>query len=181
LSELFGDERILRHDYVHPEHGRRRPPKRTKYFAIKARRFCKGCNGGWMKQIDQAIRPALAAFATGTPITLDAVQQQTLTTWTVKTVLGYQSIEPDDLRFAPHSMYREFGRTHAPPAHAQVWAGANSHGQPAWQGSHSLVFGDGPHQRGFGSTLSFGYGVLHLIQHADDDTMLRLRDYTPKR
>jgi len=182
LSKLFagqapaGVETVLRHEYQHPELGIVRQPKRAKTLAYTARKFCRDCNSGWMNELDQRARPSLEAFAANRPMTLSPADQETLAFWTTKTLFGFLSTEPDEYQFAPPELYQELYRTRAPLVGSQVWVGANAHGDIAWQRAHSLVFRTlGDDARGFGASLSFGYGVLHLIHHGSPDWLLRLR------
>jgi hypothetical protein len=81
---------------------------------IKARRFCRRCNGGWMNEIDQDVRRLLQYFALDAPTVLSADDQRDLALWTTKTVLGLLSIEPDRYRLAERGLYSEFHRTRKP-------------------------------------------------------------------
>ena len=167
---------VIRHEYAHPELGIVRKPKRAKTMAYKARKFCGGCNSGWMNEADQAVRPILEGFAANRAMTLSPCEQERLALWTTKTLLGFLSIEPEEYRFAPPEQYRELHRTRAPLAGSQVWVGGNAHGHIAWQRAHSLVFRDlEDNTHGFGASLSFGYGVLHFMYHGSEEWLLRLR------
>jgi hypothetical protein len=184
LTKLFEDEFTdrekdkVRHDYIPPE-GEPPPPKRAKTFAYTTRKFCRTCNSGWMQMADDAARPTLAAFATNEPLELHPAEQEHLAVWATKTVLGFLSKEPEEYRFAVRDLYHELYRTKKPPVGTQLWLGGNNHGHMGWMGAHSLVFG-GPlaDQHGFGASLSFGYGVIHLVFHGSTDWRLRL-SYRP--
>jgi hypothetical protein len=181
LSSLFPGHGVFRFDYEHPDLGVRRRPRRASKLMIKSRRFCEGCNSGWMNRIDQDARRLLRCFALDARTSFDEADQRVLSLWSTKTVLGLLSIEPPGYRFAGRELYHELFDTAEPLSRSQIWVGANVEGDVAWGRGHTVRFETlGEDAAGFGFTLSFGYGVLHFLQHARDDVLLRLR-YAPHR
>jgi len=176
LIDLFDGHGTVRHAYEHPELGIKPRIKRAESFAYISRKFCRECNGGWMREIDEAVRPLLAAFAVEEPLDIDREAQAILAAWVTKTVLGLLSIEPEEYRFATDAQYRDFHDAQKPWPGTQVWLGANDHGDLGWGRAHSLTFRDLPESDGgFGASLSFGYAVFHLIYHGSENHQLRLR------
>jgi hypothetical protein len=174
FAKLFPPGGRLINGYEGPDG--RRSEIRAKTFTYKTRRFCESCNNGWMNEADDTVRPLLAAFAADTPLELSPESQRDLALWTVKTLFGFLSRATEGYRFADSSLYRELYETRLPPSGTQLWVGANNHGDIGWSGSHSLTFEALPEQtKGFGGTISFGHGVLHLIYHGRPDHRLRLR------
>jgi hypothetical protein len=174
FADLFPDHGTLRHNYKGPN-GNASVIK-AKTFAYTTRRFCETCNNRWMNELDKAVRPLLAAFAEDEPMALDPASQQLLAFWTTKTLFAFLSRARQGYQFAPRQLYHELYEQRRPLSGTQVWIGANNHGDIAWHGSHSLNFQALPEQHdGFGGTISFGYGVLHLIYHGSPDHGLRLR------
>jgi hypothetical protein len=132
-----------------------------------------------MNELDQAARPLLAAFAKDEPMALDPASQQLLAFWMTKTLFAFLSRAKQGYQFAPRHLYHDLYEQRRPLSGTQVWVGANNHGEVAWHGSHTLSFQALPEQdHGFGGTISFGYGVLHLIYHGSPDHGLKLR-YDP--
>jgi hypothetical protein len=182
LTKLFDtpdidrDEFPVRHDYQPPA-GAAPAPKRAKTFAYTTRKFCRTCNSGWMNVVDDDARPTLAAFARGEPLVLSGADQEALALWATKTALGFLSKEPEDYRFASRELYRQLYESRRPLEGSQLWVGANNHGHMAWAGGYSMTFG-APLERasGFGASLSFGYGVVHLIHHGSSEWLLRLQN-----
>jgi hypothetical protein len=173
LTKLFSPVGFLAHGYKGPDGYSNQI--RAKAFAYKTRRFCKDCNNGWMNELDKDVRPSLGAFAINAPLQLSTVTQEQLAFWTTKILFGFLSRAQEGYRFADRGLYRELYERRGPPVGAQVWMGANNHGDIAWSGSHSLTFKDLPDQASrFGATLSFGYGILHLIYHGSTSGYLRL-------
>ena len=62
FSDLFAGQGTFRLDYEHPELGVRVRPRRAPKLMIKSRKFCGGCNNGWMNRIDQGARRLLRAL-----------------------------------------------------------------------------------------------------------------------
>lgn len=176
LTKLFEGHGTIRHEYAHPEDGVETKVKRANTFAIYSRKVCRSCNGGWMRAADEAARPMLAACAQGHSFSLDAEEQEQLAFWATKTVLALLTVEPEEYRFARPEHYREVFESRAPLTGSQVWLGGNEHGHVAWARAHALnLGGELEDSHGFGASLSFGYGVLHLMYHGSDDYRLRLR------
>lgn len=176
LTNLFDGHGVVRHEYEHPDRRIETTVKRANTFALVSRKFCGACNSGWMREVDDAARPLLAAFAKDQPVTLGRREQEQLAFWTTKTLLALLTVEPEEFRFAPAERYREVHETRAPLTGSQVWLGANHHGDLAWGRSHSLTFASMPDQKeGFGASLSFGYAVMHVIYHGSSEWLLRLR------
>lgn len=177
LSDLFPGHGTFRLEYQHPELGVRARPKRASKLMIKSRKFCRACNNGWMNRIDQDARRLLQGFVLDARMSLDRRDQRLLSLWAVKTVLGLLSIEPAGYCFAGRELYRELFDSGEPLRRSQIWVGANVTGDVAWGRGHAIRFGAlGSDAVGFGFSLSFGYGVIHFVEHARDDVALRLRD-----
>lgn len=168
----------FRHEYVHPTNPEANRTKHANWLAERSRKFCKSCNGGWMKDIDHAALPLLEAFAVNRRVALDAEQQQQLALWVTKVLFAFQAKEPEDLRCVDRSLFHELFETRAPLAGSQVWLGRNSHGDIAFANAHTLLFETNfPDQdRGFGASLSFGYANFHVMYHGSDEMLLRLRE-----
>jgi len=140
LSDLFPGHGTFRLDYEHPELGMRARPKRAPKLMIKSRKFCGGCNNGWMNRIDQDARRLLQAFVLDARMSFDEVDQRLLSLWTTKTLLGLLSIEPPGYRFAARELYRQLFDSGEPLRRSQIWVGANVEGDVAWGRGHTLRF-----------------------------------------
>ena len=186
LTKLFdgqggsGNKHVVRHSYTHPD-GSRTPVKRASTFAVVSRKVCRSCNGGWMREADEAVFPTLRAFAREEPIVLSPAEQARLSFWATKTILALATVKPSDLKLVPAGCHRRLFETGEALQGSQVWLGANTHGDLVWAGSHSLRFDEEVlREAGYGSTLSFGWAVLHLMVHGLDDRLLEL-EYMPRR
>lgn len=170
-------EHEVRHDYTDPETGEKRVLKRARTFALQARKVCGTCNGGWLNVLEGDVREMLDHFARDESITLNAWQQERLALWTFCAVLHGLELTPrEDHRFASPELAHEVYARGCPPRGTQIWLGANTHGEMAWFGSHSLRLQPPiDDSRAFGSSISFGYGVMHTIFHGSPDRRLQFR------
>lgn len=163
------------HRYIDPVTGENREIKRAKTFALISRKVCQPCNGGWLRELEDRVRPLMADFATNTPIVLNASDQAYLALWATAASLIAMSMDPEAREFASSALPREIYRLRRPTPGIAVWLGANAHGEAAWFGSHSLNLRDAPGQRAWGATITFTYAVIHLICHDLCDQRIRLR------
>lgn len=177
LFEEEGHEPLVRHDRTDPESGETRVVKRAKKFAFKPMAACQDCNGGWMRELEEALRPVLKGFAENRPMVLSPREQQRLALWAVVVALLQLELEPTELQFADSvAMGPLIYATREPPPGTQVWAGANTHGEMGSFGAHSLVATGGASSQPWGAALSFGHGNVHIVHHGMTDRRLVLQD-----
>jgi hypothetical protein len=164
------------HRYEDPTTGERRVLKRAKTFALVSRKVCGACNSGWLSDLETRVRPLMGRFAANSPMTLTAAEQADLALWSVTAALIAMSLDPEANEFANPAIAHEIFRERRPPAGIDIWLGANSHGEMAWFGSHSLNLALDPEQTGaWGATISFGYAVVHMVFHGLPNQRMRLR------
>ena len=177
-TQMFDDsdrEYLVRHERTDPATGQTTLLKRAGTFAHKPLAACQACNGGWMREMEDAVRPVLKGFAVGRFMLLDQREQEKLALWTVTAQLLHLQLEPEEYRFADADLAHEVYATRLPPAGTQVWLGANSHGEMGWFGAHSLtVEGQANVYPSWGASLSFGYANVHVMHHGFVDRQLRL-------
>ncbi len=164
------------HRYTSPSTGEQREMKRAKTFALISRKVCGTCNGGWLRELEERVKPLMAHFAAGTPVVLSADEQADLALWASVATLIAMSQDPDAAGFADPALARTLHRTRRPTAGMDIWLGANSHGEMGWFGSHTLKFPQAvEHEGAWGATVSFGHAVIHLVNHDLPDQRLRLK------
>jgi hypothetical protein len=76
--------------------------KRAKTPAFISRNFCRSCQGGWMRELDESVRDLMTRLTPTTSICLDLGQQRRLARWVVKTMMVYITKETEKRQ-------REFG------------------------------------------------------------------------
>lgn len=164
------------HHYTDPVTGIKRELKRAKTFALISRNVCADCNSGWLRKLEERVRPLMAAFAANTPIELEAGEQADLALWAAVAALIAMSLDPEGAVFADPELAREIFCERRPPASMGIWLGANSHGEMGWFGSHSLKLLNAPEQTGaWGASIAFGYAVIHMVFHGLPNQRMRLR------
>lgn len=175
MFERDGHKSQIRHDRTDPETGETILLKRAGTFAHKPRAACQGCNGGWMRELEETVGPVLDDFATGQPTLVTAREQERLATWALAALLVHFQMEPQELRFADPRLARELYRLQTVPPGTQVWLGANDHGEMAWVGTHSLQLVERDDSTGaWGASLSFGHANFHVMHHGETGRLLCL-------
>jgi hypothetical protein len=175
-SDTHGHEVV--HRYVDPSTGTQREIKRAKTFALKSRKVCGKCNSGWLRQLEERIRPLMAAFAQNTSMILASNEQADLALWATAASLIAMSMDPEACGFAYPTLAPEINRTKRPTPGMDIWLGANAHGELAWFGSHSLNLRnvrDAPEHGAWGATITFGYAVIHIVCHNVPNQRIRLK------
>lgn len=172
LRKLYPEPSWWRHVHAHPDLDREKV-KRARGPRVISRKFCEACNNNWMSRLESAAMGDLSRMIKGEPIRLDTAAQRTLAFWVVKTTLAFESIEPASHRFADRELYRRVHERQGVPDGFQIWLCRREDGDVAWHRSHSLNFRDRA-ENGFGSTLSLGDFVAHLVWHRDTARQLKV-------
>lgn len=139
--------------------------------SLTVRRVCRGCNNGWMHDLEMAAKPLLTALISGGVHSLTAEDQEILAAWGGKTAMAYDLTQrsptvPDENR----SWLREHGRL--PPATVMLLAryGGTRFPLLAAHGTKkfSIQVGHQTEQNWLGYLLSISVGpvVLQLFGHA---------------
>jgi len=140
-------------------------------FSIEVSRVCQQtCNGGWMSDLENAVRPRLERMLLGRGSSLNVQDQTTLSTWAYKTALMVNFALPEVARAADPSEYRYLFRHKRPPPGAKgalaAYDGeptASFRGHPLHVGSQ--VRGGNPRGafNGYTLTLSVGQVAFHVF------------------
>jgi hypothetical protein len=157
--------------------------KRAKRPAMTTRAFCQACQGGWMRELDEAVRPMIEALTSLQDITLDSEQQATLAAWAVKTILAFCTKESRERQreFGVVDIYRRFGDMRRPLPGMHVWLGQRLQDGGAWFRPFSVTLKDdrGRSIPGLGAILAIRHMVAYMLGPADQpDVRIRFR-YEP--
>lgn len=164
------------HRYTNPRTGEQHVTKRAKTFALKGRKACGECNSGWLRELEERVKPLMADFAANRPVVLSVEEQADLGLWASAAILIAMSMDPDAVDFADPALARTLYRTRRPTAGMDIWLGANSHGEMGRIGSHALNISPAPDLRGaWGATITFGYAIIHIICHDMPEQRMRLK------
>ena len=63
--------------------------------SVKVKRFCHGCNTGWMSDLENEARPLLLPMIRGESMTLDGAQRIVVATWCLKTAMVFDLTRTD--------------------------------------------------------------------------------------
>lgn len=166
------------HRYTDAATGEQRVLKRAKTFALKSRKVCGTCNSGWLRELEERVKPLMAAFAANTPIVLTRAEQADLALWATASSLIAMSLDPEGQAFADAELARRIYRDRRPTAGMDIWLGANAHGEMGRFGSHTLNISQAPEHRGaWGATITFGYAVIHVVCHELPNLRMRLKGH----
>lgn len=167
-------------------------------FGWKTNQICKGCNGGWMKALEDEVRPVLRPLVTGEgwnrrgarQVTLPAVEVGLLAQWAYKTYLVAElQLGRTEGFVVPREEYHRFFAERI-PWQSQVWIGMYASVAVGWNGRSALAirrlkFGVpvrtlsvdppsfiaqllAPRKPGYAATIQIGSVVFHLVGHFAD-------------
>lgn len=127
---------------------------------------CRGCNHGWMSDLEQKAKPLLAPAIRGERVTFSLPEQTTIATWTTKTVLMSElgRIEgPSEFLSRPE--HRHLFRHKEPAPGTYVWMAGYQGPRLARIEQHLLdLQGSVERDPGLATTMSIGQLVLQVIQ-----------------
>lgn len=109
-------------------------------FTTEVRCVCKGCNEGWMHELETSAEPILAPLIQGKSQGWHEWRQAIAATWAFKTAIMLEQAH-SELRAIPTELYPGFRQYLRPPPFAQVWT--------------ALYSGEYPH--------SYGRGAMRLL------------------
>ena len=107
---------------------------------IKLPGVCLGCNGGWMKGLEDAVKPLLTPMIGGQRIQLSPADQRVLATWLYKMclLLRYDDRPPET---PPLEWRRWLYVKREPPPSSQAWLAVygGDWRRPWWTRRHGLI------------------------------------------
>ena len=132
---------------------------------LVTKNVCKGCNGGWMSNLEKTAQHILCPMINGEEATLTKKQQHTMALWTIKTgmVLDSMPAAKENIFYEEQDRFH-FCKTLLPPGYLTFWLGHYS-------GTHWSVFtnqrilsteGCVPQYRSYILTMAFGRLVIQL-------------------
>lgn len=133
LARLFSDEIVdFERTLAVGEGDAEVRPWRGRPFSATVGGPCVSCNGGWMSDLESQAAPVLTPLVQNRETRLDAVAQQLVATWAIKTMLMLRLIaaDDDDSELAS-DIYEWIKRTRTPPPGEQIWL-ASYAGEDQW-------------------------------------------------
>jgi hypothetical protein len=89
--------------------------------SLQVKRFCRGCNNGWMSELEGRAKPLLTKLIDGHADGIEPAEQQTLAEWAVKTAMVFEATRVDDHWFYTPEEHQEFRALFRPPVRTSVW------------------------------------------------------------
>ncbi len=155
--------------------------KRARRPAFTSRAFCQACQGGWMRRLDEAVRPAMAKLVVAEPIVLDRDERARLADWAGKTMLAWLMKEPAAREDAlgVSGLYSSFGRTKEPLPGMHLWIGHRLHDEGVWFRAFSLSRKNTASDMdeaapAFGAVFAIRHLVVLLLHSGTPDLRVRL-------
>jgi hypothetical protein len=154
------------------------------FTETRVRRVCRGCNNGWMAQLEERVQPVLTSMIKGQSVRLETSDVAAIATWATKTAMmheftdtGSQAYEQRD-----HHWLRD---RREPPKGTAVWAGAMmSFGDWALRAEHAgLLYRELPTTdvndpcNTSQTTIGLGYLLLTVV-HSRVEAMNRQLDFS---
>jgi len=98
---------------------------------VTAKFVCKGCNSGWLSEIENDAKPVLAPLilGRGLPVLLSLADQRVLAYWAFKTALT-ASLVSDKKLFGPEPFAELYRRKAPPPLRTVIWTAGYNSGRP---------------------------------------------------
>lgn len=124
LEALFpdlGDAEYVRRTVTHASDDWHEQPGRP--FDLVVRNVCSSCNSGWMSELETAAQPILTPMLRDEARVLSGVEQHTVATWAVKTMLTVQGTNIGGQSFIPAAQFRWFYE-HRTPLLARTYGSA---------------------------------------------------------
>ena len=134
-----------------------------------ARIVCSRCNGGWMADLDRAVRPFVERIVVGKRTTLSRTDQKQMARWVAKTAMVFTYTTPR--RPIPANQRHYLRLQLRPPPSSQAWIGIRSAEEGiAVGGVLSFGLGNRPEpesktNRAYLVTLGIGYLVIAFFGH----------------
>src|SRR5258708_793109 len=188
MAELFPAEGIPSHHEVLYTHTRKsihvRSTVLTRQGAAitkKLRVVCRDCNHGWMKAMEETVRPILTPLIKGEPIVLNKDQQRTLAEWIVMKMMVAEHNVPSEA-VVPQADRDRFFADRTIPSYFLIWViSSNSEKWRSRYIRHNATFGlpgrPAPTVRRNTQTIAWGVGRLFIFVAMTTAEGLDLADF----
>lgn len=88
--------------------------KKFRMNQIEVRVICKGCNEGWLSELEQTVAPILTKLINGGPVIIAPTDLETLAVWATKTAMMMEFNDRSTLSFSQEQFQQAFIRRHIP-------------------------------------------------------------------
>jgi len=149
---------------VHAERGGKKlKPWRTLQPELTIRCVCRGCNNGWMSQLEQAAQPVLQPLIAGQSVSLDETGQAVVARWAVKTAMVLEAVDPREKRIYEAAQCARFRACGAIPWRTTIWLAA-SVDSASFMSTKNRHLGEPAHEIvGASTTMAFGHIAIQVL------------------
>lgn len=92
-------------------------------FTAQVKAVCEPCNSGWMSALEGRVQPYLLPMIKGEIVELPPDVQEVLATWTLKTALMCQIMQPQEPPNLPAELFTDLYRDRSPADEMKVFCG----------------------------------------------------------
>jgi hypothetical protein len=188
MAELFPAERIPSHHEVLHVHTQKSVhvssnvlTRQGAAITKKLRVVCRDCNHGWMKAVEEAVRPILTPLIKGEPFALNRDQQRTLAEWISLKVMVAEHNVPTEV-VVPQADRDRFFADRTIPSYFRIWViSSNSEKWRSRYIRHNATLGlpgtPTPTLKRNTQTIAWGVGRLFILFAMTTAAGLDLTDF----
>ncbi len=152
---------------IHAERGGQSPKSwQVVDDGMTVRCVCASCNNGWMSELENAAKPVIERLLSDGRKTLNADDQQRLSTWAMKNAMVFEAVRSGQPKFYSDHERQVLRGSGLPPRRTTVWI-AKCVNQPHAYSSALDLSGavDGTTQRvdAYVTTMAFGSLALQVL------------------
>ena len=132
---------------------------------LKVKYLCRGCNNGWMSDLETKVRYLIGPLMHDLSVPLDDVSRQTLAVWSAKTAMVLESVGDEEGWFYSTAERWQLRETRAMPAGLSMWLGRCSRSDLSYCEGRALSGSASPGapSAGFAVTLAMGRLVVQVL------------------
>jgi hypothetical protein len=136
----------------------------TRTVGVYSRAACRGCNSGFMSEIEESAKPLLVPVMRGVPASWGPEEQKAVAAWCFKTALMADTSNPA-ARKAPVEHFEFLFEHHVPPPSAQIRVGR--YHPRVGEKAHGVMVGvgTGPEWVGGSYRVTFSVGQIVFVVH----------------
>ena len=144
---------------------------------------CAGCNNGWMSRLEDGVRDLLPEMINGRRVGMNAVRQEALATWSIKTILMFAKMHRPSEIIIPESDYTDLFDNRQP---SRFMTARLARTAPPEQGSVVTMvdftcpaFSGPPGVAAYIATLRIGHFVVQFLRVGPLDERMQLTPLPP--
>lgn len=130
--------------------------------AVRIPCTCEKCNGGWMKDLEDRVRPYAGPMMSGIALPLDAEQQATIAAWAVKTAMVWEHLDGGSAFYTDAERVR-LRESLTIPEWTMIWLARYVGRNYVFQESAHLLTSKQASPSGFSATTLYGRLAIQIL------------------